>query len=236
MNANGPVLNCFVEAHYRRRVHRGKNARPWVSGEGPSGRPETGSQHDRDISGAPAGGKSRGAVRVCGWHIKRRASGDAEIGSEASAGQAIRHVHRTLGCRLGQPKGRPGRRATAGCTGCLGDLCVSACSAPISQQRSAPARPISPGPAAAALPSITMLPWRSESACMTMRWRTNCVGLAWRSRSNDAILIEMNTVRALDSAHRAQCVNHLRATGMHLGLLMKFGTPRLEVRRVVLDL
>jgi GxxExxY protein len=52
----------------------------------------------------------------------------------------------------------------------------------------------------------------------------------------DAILIELKTVRALDSAHRAQCLNYLRATGRHICLLMNFGTPRLEIRRIVLDL
>ncbi|HEY1934140.1 MAG TPA: GxxExxY protein [Acetobacteraceae bacterium] len=52
----------------------------------------------------------------------------------------------------------------------------------------------------------------------------------------EAILVELKTARALDSSHRAQCLNYLRATGMHLCLLMNFGAPRLEVRRIVLDL
>jgi GxxExxY protein len=52
----------------------------------------------------------------------------------------------------------------------------------------------------------------------------------------EAVLVELKTVRALDNAHRAQCMNYLRATGMHLRLLMNFGMPRLEVRRVVLNL
>ena len=52
----------------------------------------------------------------------------------------------------------------------------------------------------------------------------------------DAVLIELKTVRALDRAHRAQCINYLRATGRHLCLLLNFGTPRLEFQRVVLDL
>ncbi|HEY1932484.1 MAG TPA: GxxExxY protein [Acetobacteraceae bacterium] len=51
-----------------------------------------------------------------------------------------------------------------------------------------------------------------------------------------AILIELKTVQALNSAHRVQCLNYLRATGMHLCLLMNFGLPRLEIRRIVLDL
>ena len=52
----------------------------------------------------------------------------------------------------------------------------------------------------------------------------------------DAVLIELKTVRALDSAHRAQCINYLRATGRHLCLLLNFATPRLEFQRVVLNL
>jgi GxxExxY protein len=51
-----------------------------------------------------------------------------------------------------------------------------------------------------------------------------------------AVLVELKTVQALDSAHRAQCLNYLRATGRHLCLLMNFGTPRLEIRRIVLNL
>ena len=51
-----------------------------------------------------------------------------------------------------------------------------------------------------------------------------------------AILIELKKVRALDRAHRAQCINYLRGTGKHLCLLFNFGTPRLEFQRVVMDL
>jgi GxxExxY protein len=52
----------------------------------------------------------------------------------------------------------------------------------------------------------------------------------------DAALIELKTVPALDRAHRAQCINYLRATGRHLCLLLNFGTPRLEFQRVVQNL
>jgi GxxExxY protein len=51
-----------------------------------------------------------------------------------------------------------------------------------------------------------------------------------------SLLVELKTVAELSGAHRAQCLNYLRATGMHLCLLMNFGRPRLEVRRVVFDL
>ena len=50
------------------------------------------------------------------------------------------------------------------------------------------------------------------------------------------LLVELKTVRALDHGHRAQCINYLRATGMQLCLLLNFGTPRLEIKRVVYGL
>ena len=50
------------------------------------------------------------------------------------------------------------------------------------------------------------------------------------------LLVELKTVRALDHVHRAQCINYLRATGMQLCLLLNFGTPRLEIKRIVCGL
>ena len=50
----------------------------------------------------------------------------------------------------------------------------------------------------------------------------------------DAILVELKTARALDGVHRAQCIYYLHATELHLCLLINFGVPRLEFRRVVL--
>jgi len=51
-----------------------------------------------------------------------------------------------------------------------------------------------------------------------------------------SLLVELKTVKALDAAHRAQCVNYLKATGLQLCLLLNFGRSRLEVRRVALGL
>ena len=49
----------------------------------------------------------------------------------------------------------------------------------------------------------------------------------------DALLIELKAVKALDAIHLAQCLNYLKATGLHLSLLLNFGRPRLEIKRVV---
>jgi len=51
---------------------------------------------------------------------------------------------------------------------------------------------------------------------------------------DDRILIELKAVRELNNIHRAQCMNYLRATGLKLCLLINFGSPRVEVKRVIL--
>ena len=40
---------------------------------------------------------------------------------------------------------------------------------------------------------------------------------------------------SLDDVHAAQCLNYLKATGLKVCLLVNFGKPRAEVRRIVLD-
>jgi GxxExxY protein len=47
---------------------------------------------------------------------------------------------------------------------------------------------------------------------------------------------EVKAAKALGDAHRMQCTNYLKASGLHLCLLLKFGRPRLEIKRVALGL
>ena len=49
----------------------------------------------------------------------------------------------------------------------------------------------------------------------------------------DCILVELKAVKALDDIHLAQCLNYLKATGLSLCLLINFGKPKVDVRRVV---
>jgi GxxExxY protein len=49
----------------------------------------------------------------------------------------------------------------------------------------------------------------------------------------DRLLVELKTAKALDDTHRAQCVNYLKGTGLKLCLLLNFGTPKLEIKRIV---
>ena len=52
----------------------------------------------------------------------------------------------------------------------------------------------------------------------------------------NAIIIELKATKAIDPAHAAQCRNYLKATGLRLCLLINFGAPRVEVRRIVQNL
>jgi GxxExxY protein len=51
----------------------------------------------------------------------------------------------------------------------------------------------------------------------------------------NALLVELKAVTTLDTVHRAQCINYLKGSGLWLCLLLNFGSPRLEIRRVVGD-
>lgn len=46
------------------------------------------------------------------------------------------------------------------------------------------------------------------------------------------IIVELKTVKGIDEIHLAQCLNYLKATNLPLCLLINFGKPRVEVKRV----
>ena len=49
----------------------------------------------------------------------------------------------------------------------------------------------------------------------------------------ETVLIEVKAVTGLDTIHAAQCMNYLKATGLRICLLINFGRPRVEVKRIV---
>jgi len=53
---------------------------------------------------------------------------------------------------------------------------------------------------------------------------------------NREIIVELKTMKALDDVHTAQCLNYLKATGLSVCLLINFGRPKVEVKRIVNDL
>jgi GxxExxY protein len=50
----------------------------------------------------------------------------------------------------------------------------------------------------------------------------------------DCVLVELKVVQSLDTIHQAQCLNYLKATGLRLCLLVNFGSPRVQVKRIAL--
>jgi GxxExxY protein len=50
----------------------------------------------------------------------------------------------------------------------------------------------------------------------------------------DRVLVELKTVKSLDEVHKAQCLNYLKATSMKIYLLINFGNPKVEIKRIIL--
>ena len=49
----------------------------------------------------------------------------------------------------------------------------------------------------------------------------------------ERMLLELKALAALAPEHEAQLLNYLKATGLRVGLLINFGTPRLQWKRMV---
>ena len=47
------------------------------------------------------------------------------------------------------------------------------------------------------------------------------------------LLVELKALPGVTRQHEAQLMNYLRATGIRVGLLLNFGTPKLGIRRIV---
>lgn len=47
----------------------------------------------------------------------------------------------------------------------------------------------------------------------------------------DKVIVELKAARAIIPEHEAQIINYLNATGMEVGLLINFGTPKLGFKR-----
>jgi GxxExxY protein len=52
----------------------------------------------------------------------------------------------------------------------------------------------------------------------------------------DRVIVEIKSVANLLKEHQAQLLNYLKATGIHVGLLVNFTRNKAEIKRMVLDL
>jgi GxxExxY protein len=73
-----------------------------------------------------------------------------------------------------------------------------------------------------------------EEAPLKVLFRCQVVGEFYADiLVEDQVVLELKAVRALSGEHEAQLLNYLKATGMKVGLLLNFGRPKLEWRRLV---
>lgn len=47
------------------------------------------------------------------------------------------------------------------------------------------------------------------------------------------IILEIKAIDSLKAEHTSQVVNYLKATGKHVGLLVNFGTSRIQYKRII---
>ena len=56
----------------------------------------------------------------------------------------------------------------------------------------------------------------------------------WRFRiGSEQVVVELKAAKNLDDAHLAQCLNYLKASGLSICLLINFGNPKVEIKRII---
>ena len=75
------------------------------------------------------------------------------------------------------------------------------------------------------------LPFEREKR-ITIRYEGETIGdFSADFLVDGAVIAEVKAIRAVNSEHEKQLVHYLTATGIDIGLLLNFGSPRLEFRR-----
>jgi GxxExxY protein len=64
-------------------------------------------------------------------------------------------------------------------------------------------------------------------------FRGQCVGEFFADLFVEGkVIVELKAVKALAPEHQAQTINYLNATGIEVGILINFGQPKLEYKRL----
>jgi GxxExxY protein len=48
----------------------------------------------------------------------------------------------------------------------------------------------------------------------------------------NTLLVELKAVKKLEDIHKVQCINYLKGTGLKVCLLLNFGNPKLQIKRI----
>ncbi len=78
------------------------------------------------------------------------------------------------------------------------------------------------------------IPFKTEVA-LPVRYKNKLLTCAYRADfvCFESIIVETKAISALTGADEAQLINELKATGLQRGLLLNFGAPSLEQKRLV---
>lgn len=49
----------------------------------------------------------------------------------------------------------------------------------------------------------------------------------------NSLIVELKAIKIVENIHLAQTMNYLKATNLKLGLIINFGNPKVEIKRVV---
>jgi GxxExxY protein len=81
------------------------------------------------------------------------------------------------------------------------------------------------------------IPYTAEVA-LPIKYKSRLLTCAYRADfiCFNSVIVETKAIAQLTSADDAQLINELKATGFHRGLLLNFGAPSLEHRRLVFGL
>ena len=82
--------------------------------------------------------------------------------------------------------------------------------------------------------ALTEQGFRVESEkSLSVHFRSRVVGQFFADLVvNETVLLELKAVKSLLPEHHAQVINYLKATGIEVGLLINFGCPKMEVKRL----
>ena len=50
-----------------------------------------------------------------------------------------------------------------------------------------------------------------------------------------SVIVELKAASIIEAIHRAQCLNYLKAADLQVGLVINFGRPKVEVKRIIND-
>jgi len=68
---------------------------------------------------------------------------------------------------------------------------------------------------------------------LTVRFRGENVGEFFADIIVEGkVMVELKAVKELAAEHQAQLINYLKATGVEVGLLVNFGRPKVEYKRL----